>query len=166
MPAPKGNQYWKLRSSHGRSKLFATPEALWEASCEYFEYCDSHPWKVTKTKSKGKGKEIEETPTQCPLSLTGLMAYLDVGKAYWRQFKESNQDEDFSTVITRIENIIQTQQFEGVCVGAFNANIVARMLGLANKRTIDHTNAGNEFKGFNIVMRDPGTDTLKQSNNN
>lgn len=27
MPAPKGNQYWKLCNSYGRSKLFATPEA-------------------------------------------------------------------------------------------------------------------------------------------
>ena len=29
MAAPKGNQFWMLRSKHGRDKLFATPEALW-----------------------------------------------------------------------------------------------------------------------------------------
>lgn len=28
MAAPKGNQFWMLRSKHGRDKLFATPEAL------------------------------------------------------------------------------------------------------------------------------------------
>ena len=27
MAAPKGNQFWMLRSKHGRDKLFATPEA-------------------------------------------------------------------------------------------------------------------------------------------
>ena len=40
MAAPKGNQFWMLRSKHGRDKLFATPEALWEAACEYFQWCD------------------------------------------------------------------------------------------------------------------------------
>ena len=38
MAAPKGNQFWMLRSKHGRDKLFATPEALWEAACEYFQW--------------------------------------------------------------------------------------------------------------------------------
>lgn len=31
MSAPKGNQFWKLRNRHGRSKRFASPEQLWEA---------------------------------------------------------------------------------------------------------------------------------------
>ena len=44
MAAPKGNQFWKLRSKHGRDKLFATPDLLWQAACEYFEWCDKHPW--------------------------------------------------------------------------------------------------------------------------
>lgn len=43
MPAPEGNQFWKLRSKHGRDKLFATPELLWEEACNYFEWCDENP---------------------------------------------------------------------------------------------------------------------------
>lgn len=148
--APKGNQFWKLRSKHGRDKLFATPEQLWEAACEYFAYCDSHPWKVVKDKTKGKYREKEESPTQCPYTLTGLLFYYDASDSYWRKFKEG-ADEDFFTVITRIENIIKTQQLEGAIVGAFNANIVSRINGLADKQEIDHTNAGKEFKGFNFL---------------
>lgn len=38
-----GNQFWKLRSKHGRDTLFSTPEKLWEAACEYFEWAtDNH----------------------------------------------------------------------------------------------------------------------------
>jgi hypothetical protein len=48
MAAPKGNQFWMLRSKHGRDKLFATPEALWEAACEYFQWCDENPWTTRK----------------------------------------------------------------------------------------------------------------------
>lgn len=162
MAAPKNNQYWKLRSRHGRKKLFSTPEALWEAACEYFEYCDENPWTFTKTKTKGKAIETEETSNQRPYSLTGLMTYLDVGKAYWRQFKASNQNEDFSTVITRIEDIIEVQQFEGACVGAFNANIIARKLGLADKQEIDHTTGGQAFQGFGFLPYTPEANNVKE----
>ena len=44
--------------------------------------------------------------------------------------------EDFSAVISMVEEIIETQQFEGAAVGAFNANIIARKLGLADKQDI------------------------------
>ena len=133
MAAPKGNQFWKLRSKHGRNKLFATPDLLWEAACEYFEWCDNHPWSVVKNRTKGSKKEKEETPTQRPYTLSGFMAYCDASESYWRVFKSENHI-DFLTVITRIENIIETQQFEGAAVGAFNANIIARKLGLSEKQ--------------------------------
>ena len=137
--APRGNQFWKLRNKHGRDKLFATPELLWESACEYFEWCDKHPWKVVKNKTKGKTKEKEETPTQRPYSLSGFMLYCDANEAYWRQFKAKNH-RDFSTVISRIESVIETQQFEGAVVGAFNANIIARKLGLSDKQDAQGTN--------------------------
>lgn len=136
MAAPLGNQFWKLRSKHGRDKLFATPELLWEAACEYFEWCDNNPWAVIKNKTKGKIKEKEETPTQRPYSLSGLMSYLNVSESFWKEFKKANH-EDFLPITTRIEQIIETQQLEGAMVGAFNANIVARKLGLSDKQDIN-----------------------------
>ncbi len=78
---------------------------------------------------------------------------------WWRNFKEgcknstddSTDDKDFLMVIARIEETIETQQFEGACVGAFNANIIARKLGLSDKQELDHTTGGKEFKGFNFL---------------
>lgn len=40
-------------------------------------------------------------------------------------------------VTTYVEEIIRTQKFEGAAVGAFNANIIARDLGLSDKKEID-----------------------------
>lgn len=40
-------------------------------------------------------------------------------------------------VTTRIDEIIYKQKFEGAAVGAFNANIIARDLGLADKKDVD-----------------------------
>ena len=157
MSAPKGNQFWKLRNKHGRSKRFASPEQLWEAACEYFAYCDRTPWKAIKNKTKGEIKENEESPTQRPYSLTGLMAYLDVSKSFWNDFKKGSH-EDFSVVITRIENVIRTQQLEGAIVGAFNPNIVSRIIGLSDKQKVTHTINSKEFKGFDFLPYIPKAD--------
>lgn len=43
MAASKNNQFWKLRSKHGRDTLFSSPELLWSAACEYFDWCDENP---------------------------------------------------------------------------------------------------------------------------
>lgn len=140
MAAPKGNQFWKLRSKHGRDRLFASPELLWEAACEYFEWCDKHPWE--KVDFKGKPLEEVRLPTARPYTITGLCLYLDCNERYFTQFEsaltESEKDKDFSTVITRIRETIYTQKFEGAAVGAYNANIIARDLGLVDKRDHKH----------------------------
>jgi hypothetical protein len=135
MAAPKGNQFWKNRSKHGRDKLFANAELLWDAACEYFEWCDEHPWAKTGTKIKGENTEISNEPTARPYTITGLCLYLECNQVYFNHFKTRlpEDEEDFSKVITRIEETIYTQKFEGAAVGAFNANIIARDLGLKDR---------------------------------
>lgn len=160
MAAPKGNEFWKLRTKTGRTRLFAEPEALWEAACEYFQWCDEHPWLVVKNRTKGKTKEKEESPTQRPYSITGLVLYLDISLQTWYNIKERNEKE-FMEVLSRIERVIETQQFEGACVGAFNANIIARKLGLADKQEVDHTTQGKSFRGFDFLPYTPEADKLK-----
>lgn len=135
MAAPKGNQFWKLRSKHGRDKLFANAALLWDAACDYFEWCDNHPWRSEKVKNKPSGKETENAPTQRPYSITGLCIYLGCNQGYFSDFKK-NCNKDFSEIITCIEEIIETQQFEGVTVGAFTSNLIARKMGYVDKQDI------------------------------
>jgi len=132
MSAPKGNQFWKLRSKHGRDKLFASAELLLESACEYFEWCDENPWVALKTSSSEKGTFTEEKPTQRPYSKKGWYVYIGCSDAWLKEFKKT-ASEDFLLVINEIENIIDTNQWEGASVGAFNANIIARTLGLKER---------------------------------
>ena len=44
MSATIGNQWWKLRAKHGREKIFANPDLLWESACEYFEATEKRKW--------------------------------------------------------------------------------------------------------------------------
>ena len=139
MAAPRGNQFWKLRSKHGRDKLFATPALLWEAACEFFEWCDRHPWKKKEALKSGPnpGKLIN-VPIARPYTLSGLCLYLCCNEAYFRNFKAQlpEDDKDFSAVIADIEQTLFTQKFEGASVGAFNANIISRDLGLVDKKEL------------------------------
>lgn len=132
MAAPTGNQFWKLRSKHGRDKIFSTPEILWEAACEYFESTDKRKW--FKTEFNGKDAIECHVPTETPYTLTGLYIFLDTNAETWRKYRERK---DFVEVVTRVEAIIYTQKFEGASVGAFNASIIARDLGLADKKEVD-----------------------------
>lgn len=148
MGAPKGNQFWKLRSEHGREKLFKSPELLWQAATQYFNWCDGHPWyTVEGIKSGDMAGKLMKIPTAIPYTITGFLLYAHANEAYWRQFKQAGH-EDFSTVIEEIESIIYTQKYTGAAVGAFNANIIARDLGL--KETIDHTTKGEKINGFDL----------------
>lgn len=142
MGAPKGNKFWELRSTHGRKRLFENAELLWEAACEYFEWCQDHPWSKVETTVRGENIDVKKIPTERPFTMTGLCLYLDCNTQYFSQFKKTltAEDKDFSLVITRIEEIIYTHKFEGAAVGAFNANIIARDLGLKDKSEVETHN--------------------------
>jgi hypothetical protein len=147
--APKGNAFWKLRSKHGRDLIFGTPDSLWEAACEYFEATDRRKWVKDDWVGKDAKKVTRETET--PYTISGLCLYMDVSREWWNKFKNENR-EDFLQVLARIENIIYTQKFEGASVGAFNASIIARDLGL--KEQTDITTQGEKIAPVITVMVD------------
>lgn len=149
MSAPKLNQFWKLRSKHGRDLIFSTPEILWEAAVQYFEATDARKWK--KKDWVGKDAIEVERETETPYTISGLCLYLDVSREWWNKFKNENR-EDFLQVLTRIENIIYTQKFEGASVGAFNPSIIARDLGL--KEQTDITSNGKDLQPVITAMVD------------
>lgn len=132
MAAPQNNQFWKQRSKHGRDKIFETTEILWEACAEYFESTDQRKW--YKTEFNGKDARECRVPIETPYTLQGLCLFLDIDQKTWALYEKR---EDFIPITTRVRNIIYTQKFEGAAVGVFNANIIARDLGLVDKKHND-----------------------------
>lgn len=152
MAAPKGNQFWKARTKHGRDKLFASAEALWEACSEYFEWVDENPlWESKLFSYQG---EITEgiAPKMRAMTIDGLTLFLDVDYETWRRWRE---DEDFRAVVTRAEQVIRDQKFSGAAADLLNANIIARDLGLADKKDLQSTDGSMSPK--------PGLDLSKLS---
>lgn len=140
MGAPVGNQFWKLRSKHGRDKLFASPQALWDAACEYFEWCDTNP--LIEVDFRGKDADEVRLPKMRPYTLQGLCLYLDCNTKYFNEFEDNlrgkNDDDSkgFSNIITRIRETVYNQKFTGAASGFFNPSIIARDLGLSDKQEV------------------------------
>lgn len=148
MAAPKGNNFWKNRTKHGRDKIFSTPEILWDEACKYFQWADDNPWvKHEAIKSGELAGQLVVIPTSRPYTLSGLCLYLGVNSKYFNDFKKNLKEDyiDFSEVLTHIEEIIYTQKFEGAAIGMFNSSIIARDLGLSDKKELDHTTKGERI---------------------
>lgn len=130
MAAPKGNRFWEARSTHGRKPLFETPEALWDAACEYFHWVEENPlWEDKVTSFQGVNTH-EPVAKMRAMTIVGLCIFLDIDETTWRAYGEKK---DFSPITTRVERIIYSQKFAGAAADLLNPNIIARDLGLTDK---------------------------------
>lgn len=142
MGAPTGNQFWKLRSKHGRDRLFESPELLLEAAYEYFEWCEKNPliefkpMVVSGGGNNGSSIEMAEINKLRPFTLIGFSHYCHASESWLKEFRKSCPN-DFLPVIEHIEEVIKSQKFSGAAAGLLNANIISRDLGLADKREMD-----------------------------
>lgn len=159
MAAPIGNKFWERASKHGRDRIFQTPDIMLEAACEYFNDTANNP--LYEVDYVGKDAKKVEKPHVPPFTFQGLCMFLGVNTQYFSQFENSlkgKKDElsiEFSLIITHIRDVIYRQKFEGAATGFYNANIIARDLGLTDKK--DVTTDGQSI-GISVNVQDP---TLK-----
>lgn len=149
MAAPKGNQFWRQRSSHGRNPKFESPEALWDAATEYFEWVEANPLQEAQAFAYQGNVKVQELPKMRAMTIAGLCIFLDIDRTTWAEY---GKKEGFSTVVTRVDETIRDQKFAGAAAGLLNANIIARDLGLADKS--EHT--GKD--GAALIPEQPKTD--------
>jgi hypothetical protein len=135
-----GNQFWKARAKHGRSKIFSSPKQLWDAACEYFQWVSDNPLGKAIVYQGVVAKESESLMRA--MTMKGLCIFLGVNSVYFNHFEDAldlkrKQGKDFSKVIRDIKDIIEVQKFEGASAGLLNANIIARDLGLTDKQSVE-----------------------------
>ncbi|MFZ4401985.1 MAG: terminase small subunit [Bacteroidales bacterium] len=158
MAAPKKNRFWELRSKHGRGKIFKSPSLLWDACCEYFLWCEKNPLKEQVVFHAQGIITKSYVAKMRPFTIQGLVSFLDVNVNYLNQFEDSlkgkkdKSSKDFSLICTRVREIIYRQKFEGAASGFFNANIIARDLGLSEKTETDLTTKGEKITGINYIV--------------
>lgn len=118
----------------GKPKVIETPEKMWQLFEQYKEDTKINPRQQAVNSKHG----IQNIPLERPLTWQGFDIWLrnngiiHDSKAYRLNVKDGYNE--YRTIITRIHDEIYNDKFEGASVGQFNANIIARDLGLVDKR--------------------------------
>ena len=130
MAAPLGHKFWLQRSSHGRKPIFATPDDLWDAACQYFEWVYSNPLYESKAFNCGEiGIVQEPIPKMRAMTIQGLCFFIGISDEAWLNYCKR---ENFVGICKEIKQVIFTQKFEGVSAGLLSASLIAKEIGLAN----------------------------------
>lgn len=150
MAAPKGNQFWKARSSHGRKPIFSSPEKLLDACEQYFRWVEENPLHEQKVFVFQGNVTRVDVPKMRAMTIGGLCIFLGIDHTTWINYRER---EGFLNVTREVEQVIREQKFTGAAADLLNANIIARDLGLADKQ--EHTGAdGGPIKTEEVSARD------------
>jgi len=149
-----GNEFWKLRSKHGRDKIFESKEMLWEEACKYFQNCVDNP--LIEVDFVGKDAKRVEKPKMRAFTLHGLCLYLGVNTKYFNDLrdgltgKEDEISKDYSEVVTRIIETIYEQKFTEAAAGFLNQNIISRDLGLVDKKETELNATVSQITGMEV----------------
>lgn len=141
----------------GKNKYIETPERLWELFEEYVLHERNNP--MFKREYVGKDGIEKNTPLETPITFEGFECYLsDMGVIEDLSHYAANSNgayDNYCTIITRIRKNCYVHNLKGAAVGLFNANLIARKLGLTEKT--DNTNR-SEVKILNIDPLDDSSD--------
>lgn len=138
-----------------KKKYIETPEKMWELFKEYVNHERQNP--MYKREYVGKDGNEVNTPLQVPITFEGFECYLqdqniieDLGKY---SANTDNAYSNYVTIITRIRQNCFVQNFKGASVGLFNANLIARKIGL--KEQTENTNIEKPiFNGIDISVEE------------
>lgn len=119
-----------------KHKYIETPDKLWELFEQYIKHERNNP--MFKTDYVGKDGTKVQTPLETPITFEGFECYLqdqgiinDLGNY---SSNLNNAYDEYLPIITRIKQNCFVHNFKGASVGLFNANIIARKLGLVDKK--------------------------------
>lgn len=117
----EGNDYWKRRLTNGAPRKYETAADLAEACASYLEWVKANP-------VEGKMRAM---------TIIGLCIHLEISQETWITWRTSRPD--LSEVMKTIEGMIYEQKFTGAAAGVLNHHIIARELGLADKKETEHS---------------------------
>lgn len=115
-----------------KKKYIESPEKLWELFTQFVEHEKSNPF--LKVEYVGKDGNEVNTALQVPIMFESFECWLadnDIisGLSHYSQNLDGRY-ESYVQIITRIKQNCFSQNFKGAAVGLFNANLIARKLGL------------------------------------
>ena len=120
----------------GLQKAIKTPEELWILFEDYERDLKAKP--MHKYEFNAKVGDLVAIPLERPLTWSRFDDFV-YAKGIIQELEDYRQNTggryaDFKGVVTRINRRMYADKFEGASCGIFNANIIARDLGLTDKK--------------------------------
>jgi len=118
------------------------PEELAKEFEKYVKWCEDHPITVTRSASGFTGdtdftREEEEIKPRL-IGIGGFLNFIGEDDRWWAELEKRKQGEEFARVKARIRTYCEDYQKAMASNGIFKENIISRLLGLADKQTLDH----------------------------
>lgn len=118
----------------GRPRLFKDPDELLTFFERYRIQVKSNP--RIKIEHVGKDGIRVEVPLETPMTMEGFKVFV------WEEFGDianyiKGEYPEFMPIVTRIREEIRADQIAGAMVGQYNANLTARLNGLADKSDVN-----------------------------
>ncbi|MCB5411792.1 DNA-packaging protein [Pseudogemmobacter faecipullorum] len=140
-----GNRIWEARASSGPKPKFETAEALWDAACEYFEWVHENPLYKDQLVTFQGSATHEPVAAMRAMTIRGLCLFLGVSHEAWRRWQVEDDEihkPHLAEVMRQIEDTIYQWKFEGAAADLLNGSIIARDLGLADKKELTGAGGG------------------------
>ena len=132
--------------------LHYSPKQLAEKFEEYVFWCERNEIEIEEEKRGSIGmNHSSETKTirkQRLISVHGFIVYIGKSKRWWSQLSEGKQGDKFSYLKEAVTDYCEDYQKEMAAAGLFNANIISRLLGLADKKELTG-------ESINIIVNSP-----------
>lgn len=151
MAAPKGNVYYQLAKNFVNPKTY-TPLQLWEIAIEYFEWVPKNPLYEQKVFSNGKRMKVAKMRA---MTISGFCLFACISRDTLNRWEK---EEAFSDICVRIKDIIYQQKFEGAAADLLNPAIIARELGLADKKDITTDGESLNQGYYDLIKRQRTTE--------
>lgn len=132
----KGNEFWRIAENFKRPPFFESPQELAEVAQRYFQWATDNP--IMESGIYGKDPVEMELPKMRAFTVQGLCNFANMSTTTWYNLRRNKA---YIDIISRIESIMYQQKFEGAACGQLNPNIIARDLGLVDKKMTEVTNA-------------------------
>ena len=132
--------------------LHFTPKQLAEKFGEYVKWSEENVIEIgERQKGIAPGGYVDKTTTnykQRLISVHGFLVFIGKSKRWWTELSDGKQGDKFSTLKDSITSYCEDYQKEMAAAGIFNANIISRLLGLADKKELTG-------ESINIIVNSP-----------
>lgn len=121
--------------SANKQTFFKSAAELQWSAYQYFEWCEQNPlYKLDTRFSAQHGRFYQaHVPQRRIFTEQALCIFLGISVGTWRAY---GKDPDLKNTVDHVNDVMYHQKLEGAAVDHFNASIMTRHLGLADKQEV------------------------------